>query len=95
MPPWMELADYLVAGGALLAGFYLGRATAPKVPEPLKPVCSCEHGYGTHAEGGLCKGAGREAIGWDIYGYATKWRTAPCVCQRYDGPDPAIFGLSS
>lgn len=82
----LELVDYLAAGTALLIGVCVGRRMRPKQPEPLKPVCSCEHGFGAHEDGRRCHSK------VNAYRNGVTYREA-CECQRYDGPDPAIFGL--
>ena len=83
-----ELADYAAFVVALLAGVGVGRRMGPRPPEPLKPVCSCGHGFGHHESGARCHG-NRESYrnGRD--------QVDPCQCRRYDGPDPAIFGLDA
>lgn len=90
----LELTDYLVAGATLLIGVGVGRRMRPKPPEPLRPQCSCGHGYGHHEGGQKCHGEARGNVkGYDGDGYADKWEMRQCTCLRYDGPDPAIFGL--
>lgn len=87
MLSFMELADYLVTGLALVGGVGIGRAMRPKPPEPIRPICSCRHGYGTHTHGGHCAGKFERHRNY-------KDVVDPCSCQRYDGPDPAIFGMT-
>lgn len=82
----LELADYLVAGATLLIGVGVGRRMRPRPPKPLKPMCSCGHGYGTHEDGRRCQGKEPARRNYTDYLDA-------CQCRRYDGPDPAIFGL--
>lgn len=91
MIQFMELADYIVAGSALIGGILIGRRMRPERPEPIRPICSCDHGYGTHdADGGGCHA---ETL-VQFTAYKANQRLAPCPCKRYDGPDPAIFGLA-
>jgi hypothetical protein len=83
-----ELADYAAATVALLVGVTVGRWTRPRSPKPLQPICSCKHGYGTHEDGLRC------------HGVETNYRNSvahvdACPCRRYDGPDPAIFGIEA
>jgi hypothetical protein len=84
-----ELADYLGAGGALLLGLLIGRKMRPKPPEPIKPICSCNHGYGSHVDGKRCQA--QALVQYDAY--KSNKELQPCPCVRYDGPDPAVFGL--
>lgn len=74
-------------------GALIGRHSRPRPPEPLRPICSCGHGYGAHEDGRECKSEGRKADHWTEYGHADHWTAVPCQCLRYDGPNPAIFGL--
>lgn len=81
-----ELADYVGAGAALLVGILVGRRMRPRPPEPMQPMCSCDHGYGHHEGGKRCAG------------YESNYRNGEdhrerCECRLYDGPDPTIFGL--
>lgn len=94
MISWMELADYAVAGLTLLIGIGVGRRMGPKPPEPLKPICSCSHGYGEHLEGAQCQGDQKRPR-YNKVGDWTGHEYVPCKCTRYDGPDPAIFGLDA
>lgn len=89
----MELADYAVAGTTLLIGLAVGRRMRPKPPKPLKPICSCTHGFGSHEDGARCHGKVDEPTKFDMYGTERAWKKVQCTCLRYDGPDPAIFGL--
>lgn len=83
----LELIDYLVAGTTLLIGVAIGRKMRSKPPEPLRPICSCEHGYGQHdAEEGCQADVRQELPGLN-------WQWVDCPCWHYDGPDPALFGL--
>jgi len=79
-----EFADYIAFVLAALGGVAVGRRMRPRPPTPLKPICTCGHGYGTHEHGRAC-GALVEDYYRDVMD--------PCPCTRYDGPDPAIFGL--
>lgn len=84
----LELADYVVAGATLLVGLVVGRRMRPKPPEPLRPVCSCGHGYGTHEDGRRCFGRDEKRRNGVVH-------LDECPCRRYDGPDPLIFGIES
>lgn len=85
-----ELADYAAFVVATLGGVMIGRRMRPKPPEPIKPICSCRHGYGQHADGKSCQA--KELTVYDQY---KSKRLQPCACSCYDGPDPAIFGLDA
>jgi hypothetical protein len=74
-------------------GLLVGRRMRPRPPEPLRAICSCEHGYGSHADGKACQVSDKVADHWDVYGRADHWIPDRCPCLRYDGPDPAIFGM--
>jgi hypothetical protein len=80
--------DSVATLAALAIGYVLGRRRGPKPPEPLRPICSCEHGYGTHDGGKQC---GAQVL--TEYNAMRDERLLPCPCRCYDGPDPAIFGL--
>lgn len=88
-----ELYDYLAFSGIAVIAFLTGRKTAhPRVPPPLKPVCSCEHGWGMHENGKKCQATDEKSdydpsVSMDVYRYLQ------CDCLKYDGPDPALFGL--
>lgn len=83
----LELVDYLAVSAALLAGVWIGRRTR-QGPDPVRPVCSCGHGYGHHEGGRRCAHLHRARRNGVHY-------LDPCGCQLYDGPDPMIFGLES
>jgi hypothetical protein len=85
-----ELADYIGFAAALLAGIGVGRRMRPKPPKPLKPICTCGHGFGHHEDGRACKATNEDY--WYEMG-VRNYRVDQCKCRRYDGPDPAIFGL--
>lgn len=89
-----EMADYAAFIAAAWVGLVVGRRMRPRPPEPLKPMCSCAHGFGTHEDGRRCNSEIEQASSWSSCGtYPVSWRWVPCPCLRYDGPDPAIFGL--
>ena len=90
----LELVDYLVAGAALLIGIGIGRRLRPRAWRPRGPVCSCRHGYGFHEAGRACRAEVQRPAPATPFGSAPTWEWVPCRCQRYDGPDPTIFGLS-
>lgn len=75
------------------AGLVLGRRMRPSPPEPVRPICGCTHNYGAHENGRACKAIDKRPDHWDHVNRADHWVSAPCPCMRYDGPDPAIFGL--
>lgn len=74
-------------------GSLLGRNTRPKAPEPLRPICTCKHGYGSHADGKACQAMSNRPDHWDGYGREDHWISTPCSCLRYDGPSPLVLGL--
>lgn len=50
-------------------------------------MCSCGHGYGTHAVAGRCNA---EIKREKVVGLGLHWEYAPCPCLTYDGPEPRI-----
>ena len=77
-----ELVDYLAFAAAFVVGVAIGkRRERRKKPEPLTATCGCGHRFGFHEDGKRC--------------YATDAWETKCTCRRYDGPDPAMFGLGS
>lgn len=73
----------LVAAALLGAGWLLGRhARLKSAPKQPKPMCMCDHHYGTHdAETGACQEAWTEKVN-----YHDTW--VNCSCVRYTGPQP-------
>lgn len=73
----------------LFIGYTLGRmytqGVKPKPAAPPKPICMCDHNYGSHEEGRRCK----VAIFDDYYGR----KIGNCACLLYVGPDPILSGL--
>jgi hypothetical protein len=61
-----------------LGGVLVGRATKRA---RAAAICSCKHGFGTHAETGQCNGVDRVRLNG-----ITVERN--CRCMRYDGPQP-------
>jgi hypothetical protein len=88
----LELTDYLVAGATLLIGLGVGRRIRPKPPEPFRPMCACGHNFGSHRDGASCA-AETERAHYLRGGSRNGKEWVACPCLRYDGPDPAIFGL--
>lgn len=89
---FLELADYVVVGLALLLGVGIGRRMRVKPPEPLRAVCTCSHGFGQHEDGGKCQGEVKRADKWDEDTNPRHWEYAPCRCTRYDGPSLGFLG---
>ena len=90
-----EMVDYVAILASVLGavvGVAAGRRMRPRPPEPLRPICSCSHGYGKHREGAVCQG-GVERKHYTHNGVRSGYEWVQCACSRYDGPDPAIFGL--
>jgi len=90
-----EMVDYVAILASVLGavvGVAAGRRMRPRPPEPLRPICSCSHGYGKHHEGAVCQGE-VERRHYNSYGERLGFEWVGCSCSRYDGPDPAIFGL--
>ena len=81
-----ELLDYAAFVVSGLAGIAIGRRMRPRPPKPLRPMCSCKHGFGHHENGLRCHGQQTSHLNGTAY-------VDDCRCRRYDGPDPAIFGL--
>lgn len=63
-----------------LGGFFAGRRTSRAIQPAKRPICSCEHGYGTHDEKGRCYGEIKRTA--NSY---SQW--VRCPCRRYDGPE--------
>lgn len=79
----------LAVGGALLAaGWFLGRVghrSSPQTPGGApEVVCSCGHGYGSHAHGGQCQAEVRRLRN----GCTSTYDWVACPCLSYDGPEP-------
>jgi hypothetical protein len=47
-------------------------------------VCSCDHGYGSHADGKACRADVRRLRD----GCSSTYDWVPCPCLSYDGPEP-------
>lgn len=92
----LSLVDILGGAIAVLAGMSIGRRMRPRPPEPLKPMCSCTHGYGTHDNATACQGQIKRESKWRKDTDPVRpveWVHVPCPCLRYDGPSPAVLGL--
>ncbi|WP_242910242.1 hypothetical protein [Actinomadura terrae] len=69
------------------------RLGIPLPPEPRPdPICGCLHHLAFHdPRTGRCNGTAPEATKWkdDPYGQKVPiaWKTAPCPCLRYVGPE--------
>ncbi len=87
-----DMVDYIFFALIALMGLVIGYLAYPRPPEPLRPICSCSHGYGKHHEGAVCQGE-VERRHYNSYGDHSGHEWVHCACSRYDGPDPAIFGL--
>lgn len=74
----------LAVGGVIFGvGVVTGRTgRRSKAPKPPELVCSCRHGYGMHADGGLCHGCTPR---WDV---TQGTYDVACTCRLYDGPEP-------
>jgi hypothetical protein len=69
------------AGIAVVAGGLGHRAGRARTALPAGNVCSCGHGYGTHADELSCHGdIPRKRNGMH--------HLDRCPCRRYDGPEP-------
>jgi len=78
----------LLAGGGLIAtGWLVGRTNRkpPKLEPPkLDTICSCNHGYGSHENGNVCRAEVRRLRD----GCTSTYDWVPCPCLSYDGPEP-------
>jgi len=95
MSVWAEYAPAVTAAFGTVVGLLIGRRMRPRPPDPVRPICTCGHGYGSHQDGKECQVGDREADHWDSYGREDHWVSVQCSCTRYDGPDPAIFGMAT
>lgn len=88
---WATWTDILLAGWiALLSLAVVAVARRGRAPRPLQPTCSCKHGYGMHEDGMRCAYSHHTFASWlDQDG------PRQCRCRRYDGPDPAMFGITA
>jgi len=85
------LTNFIPVALAVLAGMAAGRWVS-RPPAPLRPICSCSHGYGQHHEGAVCQGE-VERKHYRHNGVRSGYEWTHCACSLYDGPDPVIFGL--
>jgi hypothetical protein len=82
-----------LAVGPALVAFVLGRASGRvaerrRLGEPVKPICSCEHGYGAHEDGRSCRQQVKRASKWGGDGDVKRYEWVECACRGYDGPEP-------
>jgi hypothetical protein len=77
----------LVIGGALVAAGWLAgrmhRGHSGMVSHP-ELICSCDHGYGSHADGKACRADVRRLRD----GCSNTYDWVHCACLSYDGPEP-------
>jgi hypothetical protein len=66
----------LVIGGALVSTGWF--ASHPEL------ICSCDHGYGSHADGKACRADVRRLRD----GCSNTYDWVHCACLSYDGPEP-------
>jgi hypothetical protein len=88
--------DIIAGAVSVLFGVGIGRSMRPKPPEPLKPMCTCGHGYGTHDNGKACQAQVKRPNEWNRSSsieLPIGWEHVPCPCVRYDGPSPHVLGL--
>jgi hypothetical protein len=79
----------VVAGAAaVLVGWLAGRVSRqPQAPKQAGALCSCDHGYGTHENGGQCHAQVERPHYWGN-GSRNGYEWVPCPCLSYDGPEP-------
>ena len=87
----MEPVSLGVGGLLLFAGWLLGRVSrrpsrAPK-PNPVKLICTCGHGYGSHEGGKNCDAQIKRPSRW-LHGAIVHYEWVTCPCHEYDGPEP-------
>lgn len=78
------LLIYFVALVAILYIVMLGFRHG--VPRPL--MCSCRHGYGTHAVAGRCNAEIKRVQPTELGKLGPHPEYVPCPCLAYDGPKP-------
>lgn len=84
----LDLVTIFATGGIFTVGYACGRLTRrPKPSAPDVPMCSCEHGFGSHKEPDGC-GADIKRSRWNRYGDHAGYEWVPCPCRTYDGPEP-------
>jgi hypothetical protein len=88
----MLIGAVLVVGPSTIAwaaGRRSGRTAERRVANTAELlVCSCEHGFGTHDNGGACSGTSKRLLSSHNYGQSQDWEWVPCRCHSYDGPEP-------
>lgn len=86
----IDPVSVVVAAMVFAAGVIVGRRARPKPPEHPELVCSCGHGYGSHAEDGHCLAEFEQAIQRLPKNphVVLRFQIAPCPCRVYDGPEP-------
>jgi hypothetical protein len=81
-----DVAAFAVPAAMGFLGGLVGARLTRRPPLPKTPalLCSCDHGYGIHAEGGLCRAQVRRVRN----GCTSVYDWVPCGCLVYDGPEP-------
>jgi len=57
-----------------------------RTPEPVQPICPCEHVWGAHKDGGRCQAAVRRPY-YNNFGTRSGYEWVGCACTKYHGPE--------
>lgn len=75
------LVGFLISMVSVMVGAAVERVRR-RTPELPKPICLCQHAFGSHKNGNKCQ----------VYIHVNyEWKN--CACTTYVGPDPIASGL--
>jgi hypothetical protein len=76
------LVGFFISMFSVLVGAVVQKARVIRPPVPQKPICLCNHAFGSHEDGNKCQ----------VHIYLNyEWKN--CACTTYVGPDPIASGL--